>query len=94
MNKLDLIKKISDNLIMEEKDVTDVLNELILIMNESFVNHEKIVLTGLGSFNIVERASRVAMNPQTREPIAIPNKLVVKFIPSTSIIIKLNKESK
>jgi len=40
---------------------------------------------GLGVFRIRDRAARVARNPATGEPVKVPAKRVLKFLPSKAI---------
>jgi len=40
---------------------------------------ERVSLVGFGTFQVVERKARRGVNPQTREGIQIPAKMIPKF---------------
>lgn len=50
MNKKDYVNKISKNLSLTKKDVSNVLDELFLLMSEDLKNEQKIMITNFGTF--------------------------------------------
>ena len=45
----------------------------------------------IGKFEVVDRAAKEGMNPQTKEKMAISAKKVVKFKPGKTLAEKVNK---
>lgn len=50
MNKKDYVNKISKNLSLSKKDVSNVLDELFLLISEDLKNEQKIMITNFGTF--------------------------------------------
>ena len=44
-------------------------------------NKGEFVLPGLGAFKVRVRKARIARNPGTGEPVKVPSKKVVRFVP-------------
>ena len=85
MNKASLISLVSEMSEMSKTDVKKVLEATVSALNKGLSEGEKVLLTGFGSFNVVERAPRVGINPKTLKPMNIPAKKFVKFVPGKDI---------
>lgn len=85
MNKASLISLVSEMSGMSKTDVKKVLEATVTALNKGLSEGEKVLLTGFGSFNVVERAPRVGINPKTLKPMDIPAKKFVKFVPGKDI---------
>lgn len=90
MNKSELIKKISDDLLITQTDAREVLDCLFDNVTECLGNGEKVTITGFGSLNLIKRAARKARNPQTGVEIDVPSKTVVSFTSSGKLKDKVN----
>lgn len=55
------------------------------ILVDAIVSEGDVVLPGLGTFVVVVRAARKGINPQTLEPIDIPEKGGIKFKPAAAL---------
>ena len=85
MTKSELVNKISNELnanVMEIKDVVDMVFDEI---TESLLSGEKVVVSGFGTFKPVTRKERTVISPMVVDPIYVPQKTVIKFIPSTMV---------
>ncbi len=85
MTKNELIRELA-----EEFELPRVrVNELVEAMLEKFTNvlksGDKVQLTPFGQFRIRDRAARMARNPQTGEPVKVPAKRVLKFVPGKTL---------
>ncbi|NPV72332.1 MAG: HU family DNA-binding protein [Pelotomaculum sp.] len=58
------------------KAVLDALPGVILAVAQA---HGQARLAGLGTFRVVERPARKARNPQTGEPVMVPERRVLSF---------------
>ena len=85
MNKAELIDEIADKVGITKKDVGSVLDAVIGTIRDTLSRGEKVILVGLGTFQVMQRKARRGVNPQTREIIQIPAKKVPKFVPGKSL---------
>lgn len=79
MNKQQLINEIAQGAAVSKNVAQLTLDALISTMSKSLAKKEPIVLTGFGSFTVVKRKERSAVNPRTREKVTVPAKQAVKF---------------
>ena len=85
MNKAELINEIADKVGITKKDVGSVLDAVIGTIRDTLSRGERVILVGLGTFQVMQRKARRGVNPQTREIIQIPAKKVPKFVPGKSL---------
>ncbi len=79
MNKSELINAMAANANMTKADTAKALNAFLEEVANALKKGEKITLVGFGTFSVAERASRMGINPATKQSIEIPSKKVVKF---------------
>ena len=79
MNKQQLISEMSTKAEMTKLDTEKVLKAFIDTVTETLAKGDRIQLTGFGSFEVVERASRIGRNPQDGSTIVIPKSKAPKF---------------
>lgn len=80
MYKKDLIRGVSTKTGISMKDVNEVVNVFLDEINENLKNSGKVILTGFGSFQVVQTKERSGRNPQTGAPMQIPAKNKIKFV--------------
>ena len=85
MNKTDLIALTAENTGLTKKDTERVLNAALDAITAAMADHEKVQLSGFGTFEVKFRESRMGRNPQTREPSEIPAAWVPSFKPSKAL---------
>ena len=71
MNKQDLVKRVSQQANLTEKEAVAAVNAVWDIIRESLANGEKVQIVGFGAFETRERAARSGRNPLTGETIQI-----------------------
>ncbi len=54
-------------------------------LGERLGNGERVQVTGLGSFEVRDRAERTATNPRTKEKIQVPASKAVGFRPASAL---------
>ena len=91
MNKYNVVKTIAKRTTLTSKQVREVLECFIDVIEESLVSGEKVYIDGLGAFEIKERASRVGRNLYANELISIPACMVPSFKPSKRLKDKVYK---
>lgn len=79
MNKKDLAAALSESIGSTKKDATAIVENIIDIMSNTLSNGEDVDLYGFGKFKLAQRKAYTARNPQTGEPIEVPEKRVVSF---------------
>lgn len=79
MNKSELIKAMSEESGLTQKDAEKSLNAFIKIVTESLKKGDEIVLTGFGAFSVTRRNARIGMDFKTKKAIKIPASRGVKF---------------
>ncbi len=84
MNKADLIESLTQAL-GQRREAEMAVNRFIAAMRESLRKGEKVILSGLGSFYPKIRKAQKRHNPKTMEPVHVPPKRTVKFIPSEEL---------
>ena len=85
MNKSELIAVTAENTGLTKKDAERVLNAALDAVTAAMGSHEKVQLSGFGTFEVKFRESRMGRNPQTREPSEIPAAWVPSFKPSKAL---------
>ena len=84
MNKADLVKSMTQAL-GQRREAEKAVTQLIQTMKEALRKGEKVVLSGLGSFYPKIRKAQRRHNPKTMQPVHVPPKRTVKFIPSEEL---------
>jgi len=79
LNKADLIDAVSQKTGLTKKEATAAVNAAGEAIVGALANGDKVQLIGFGSYEVVQRAARMGMNPHTKEKIQIPAKKGVRF---------------
>ena len=91
MNKTQLIETIVASTGMKKKDVDVVITAFVASIEQALVNGEKVQISGLGSFDVKQRAERTGRNPKTKEQITIPAAKYPAFSASKALKESVNK---
>ena len=71
MNKTELAAAVAAKTGMKKKDAEAVVAAFGEAVTEALQKGEKVALTGLGTFEVKERAARTGKNPRTGESVEI-----------------------
>ena len=85
MNKSELIAVTAENTGLTKKDAERVLNAALDAITASMAEHQKVQLSGFGTFEIKYREARFGRNPRTGEATDIPATWVPSFKPSKAL---------
>ena len=85
MNKTELVKAVSTQAEMTQKDAAKVVDALVETISNTLAKEEKIQLIGFGTFEVRERSARKGRNPQTGEEIDIAASKVPAFKPGKEL---------
>ena len=91
MNKTQLVETIVASTGMKKKDVDAVVVASVASIEQALADGEKVQISGLGSFEVKERAERKGRNPKTKEQITIPAAKYPAFSASKSLKESVNK---
>lgn len=79
MKKAELVNLIAEKGDYSKKDAEKALSTVIDSITETLTKGDKIALVGFGTFEVRDRATKVAINPLTKEKINVPAKKVPAF---------------
>lgn len=91
MNKKELVNALAEKMNVTKVAVESHLNGLVEVISEVLETGENVKLVGFGTFEVVKRAKRKGINPQTGKKINIPAKSVPVFRPGKELKDKVNK---
>ncbi|MCX7641574.1 MAG: integration host factor subunit beta [Elusimicrobiales bacterium] len=81
MNKRQMINEIS-NLFPRRIDAQNVIDKIFEIIKERLKKGEKVVISGFGTFKVVEHLPAIRRNPKTNEKVMVGPLKKVRFKPS------------
>ena len=79
MNQSELIGKVAQAATLNQAAAAEAVKAVVQAIRESLVAGEPVRVSGLGTFNVAERAARDGRNPQTGESVKIPARKAVRF---------------
>jgi nucleoid DNA-binding protein len=79
MNKADLVEQMAKLSKLPKSACKDALEAFIASVSGALVQGSQVVLTGFGTFVVMQRKKRKGVNPATGKQIEIPSKKVPKF---------------
>ncbi len=82
MTKADVIREISSKTGLERKDVSNVLEAMMVTIKDSLANGEEVFMRGFGSFIIKERAQKTARNISKNVTVIVPAHNIPAFKPA------------
>lgn len=85
MTKTEFIAEVATRLNTSKTQAEELVKALLETVEEQLAKGERIQLTGFGTFEVIERASREGRNPKTGEPMSIPASKSPKFKPGKSL---------
>lgn len=94
MNKTELIAAAAKECGMTQQDVYRALGGILMTIEKTVANGEKVQMVGFGTFEARFRSGRSGRNPQTGETIFIQDSKVPAFKPGKEFKELLNKPKK
>lgn len=79
INKTEFIEQIAVRLDLSKAEAGRLVNGVLEQIEENLAAGEKVVFTGFGAFEVVEREARTGRNPATGAQIDIPASRSPKF---------------
>jgi integration host factor subunit beta len=75
---------------LEAQDIDDAVKTILRQMSDALATGQRIEIRGFGSFALNPRAARIARNPRTGEPVAVPARHVAHFKPGKELRERVN----
>lgn len=79
MTKKDIVRKVADQTGITQFYVKETLESILLVIQDSLKEGERITIQNFGTFYVKEFGERNAWNPKDGIPTKVPAKRVVKF---------------
>lgn len=90
MSKQDLIEFIAETAGLTKAEATKALDATIAGIEKGLKEEGKVTLVGFGTFSAKKREARDGINPLTKEPLHIPEKMVASFKAGSKLKDALN----
>lgn len=85
MNHKELVASVAEQLSLSQTKANTVVRTILDAILTGVMEEGEVRVAGFGTFELVERAARVARNPQTGETIEVPAHKAFKFRPASAV---------
>ncbi len=85
LTKQDVVGNIADTTGLSKKDANAALDAVLSCIRDALAGGDSVGLIGFGTYEVKTRAAREGRNPQTGDPISIPEKNVPTFKPGKQL---------
>ena len=79
MNKAEFITEVATKANITKKDATIAVNAVLETITDTIAKGESVAFVGFGSFNVKDRAARIATVPGTNKKVNVPASKAVSF---------------
>ena len=86
----DIAEYINEEFGLTKKDCNDLVNDIIEEIINGLNEKQIVKIHNFGTFKIRRKKERIGRNPKTKEDVMISERNVISFIPSKTILKKLN----
>ena len=91
MTKAELIDSIAKETSYPKTQIDSVIKAFTKTVTDALANGQDVQLVGFGTFEVIKRAEREGINPQTKEKITIAASKAPKFNPGKALKDAVNK---
>jgi DNA-binding protein HU-beta len=85
MNKSQLVEAIALESGISKADARKSVDAFVDIVLRTLNENEKVTISGMGVFSVMQRSARVGRNPRTGAQVKIAPKRVIKFRPTIDV---------
>ena len=85
MNKQEFISMVAERIDADCSQANNLVNAVFGAIIQTLAAGEKLVIPGFGTFATAKRAAHMATNPNTGEPVSVPERTVPVFRPSKTM---------
>ena len=90
MNRSDLIRMVSRQIDEPQWVVEKTIDGIVDVIAMAMVSEENVTVAGFGRFESRVKSAAVKPNPRTGEPMEVPKRVTVVFLPSRKLKTRLN----
>jgi DNA-binding protein HU-beta len=80
-----LVDEVASRTGMSKSQAKQAVNAVVEALGEHLSSGNRIQISGLGTFDVRDRAARTATNPRTREKVQVPASKAVGFRPASAL---------
>ena len=91
VTRKDIGKVIHERMGFSQRSAGDLVDEFFLSIKQALLREDKVKLVRFGTFNVIQKESRVGRNPQTGKSMEISKRSMVSFKPSKELREKINR---
>lgn len=91
VNKSEIVRALASESELSNSQVEKLVSRFLEIITLSMSCDEDVLLTGFGRFEARHKNAVLRCNPRTREPVEVPAKTTVRFVPSPLLKRTLNE---
>lgn len=91
MTNQELIAVLAKRLDWTQKQTSETLENLVMIMNTQLERGDSINIQGFGLFEPKKKNERISVNPTTKQRFLVPPKITLAFRPGQTIKDNLKK---
>ena len=92
MKKAELLAAIAEKNGSTKKNAEAALDAVISTITEALEKGDKVAIPGFGTFEVRDRAAKVAMNPVTKAPVDVPARKVPAFKAGSALKAAVDKK--
>jgi DNA-binding protein HU-beta len=85
VNKAEFVAKLATKTGLSKKSASKAIDAMIDLITGALAVNEEVLLTGFGKFEVRARKASTRINPQTRQKIHVPAKVVPAFKPGKNL---------
>lgn len=89
MTKAEIVKQIAEKTGIEKETVSAIVENFMEQVRSSMIHGENIYLRGFGTFQLKQRAEKVARNISKNTTIVVPAHKIPAFKPSPEFVSKV-----
>lgn len=91
MKKAELIAAMAEKMNTNKHVADEALDALSKVLQRQLVAGEALLILGIGTFSVIQKAARLGRNPKTGETVEIPAKKSVKFKATKTLADAVNE---
>ena len=91
MNKKELIEAVAAKQGLTKKQTEEIVDSVFDEMMKKLLDGEKVLISGFGTFKVIDRKERRVVSPMNKEEIIIPASKSISFKPSIVLKDDMNK---
>ena len=91
MKKAELIAAMAEEMNTNKHVADEALDALSKVLQRQLVAGEALLIPGIGTFSVIQKAARLGRNPKTGETVEIPAKKSVKFKATKTLADAVNE---